>query len=186
MPSSGVPCLFCCALFGFYLALQPGRAWAFENSASIGVAGRWAWRGSTCGVDHRVALGCGAAICRREGDNTYAGTEGSSRTRQPWGRRPFRRTWTETVVPDSPAVDRSRPRAPPGSTGSSTSAIPKPAGPTCASSRAGWEWPVDLDCSSAQPDDACRRALQAGDCSVETSSIKHCTLSVRQRMAMGR
>jgi len=177
--------LFLAPLFGFYFARQPGRVWAFERSASLvtlvvglGVGipamstAEWLW-------------GTGAAICRREGDQTYAATDCREFALAKLGEAPL------------PAyVDANlwypfagcRPLK-----AQSTSrfhrvihlGFPETGWPRLRRLE-GWlgKAPLSLYCSIGRPDDVCTRATQTGYCSVETTSIKRCTLTPEQRLTL--
>jgi hypothetical protein len=177
--------LFLAPLFGFYFACQPGRTWAFEKSASLIGLVVWLGVGIPAASTAEWLWGTGASICKREGDGTYAETDCKEFALAQLG---------EASMPAY--VDGSLWYAFAGCRplrAQSTSrfhrvihlGFPEMGWPRLRKLE-GWlgNAPLDLYCSTGKPDDVCKRAMQAGDCSVETSSIKHCTLSAQQRMTI--
>jgi hypothetical protein len=177
--------LFLAPLFGFYFTRQPGRAWAFERSASLVTLVVGLGVGIPAASTAEWLLGTGASICQQQGDDTYAGTDCREFALAKLGEasipayvdanlwyrfagcRPLRAQSTSrfhrVIHLGFPEMGWPRLRKIDGWLGNA---------------------PLSLYCSIAKPDDVCTRAMQAGDCSIETSSIKRCTLSAQQRRTL--
>jgi hypothetical protein len=170
-------------LFGFYFARQPGFVWDFEKSSSLVALVVWLGVGIPAVSTVEWLFGTGESICRRDGDDNYAGTDCREFARAKLGEQSM-----------AAYVDKSlwfqfagcRPLK-----AQSTSRFHRVI--HLGYPESGWPrlhkldgWlgnaPLHLYCSIGKPDDVCSRAMQKTDCSVETSSIKHCRLSPRQRL----
>jgi hypothetical protein len=169
-------------LFGFYFAHQPGYLWAFEKSSRLVSLVVWLGVGIPAVSTVEWLFGTGDSICKREGDNNYAGTDCREFALAKLGERSIAAYVDGTLWYQFAGCRPLKAQ--------STSrfhrvihlGFPELGWPRLHKLD-GWlgNAPLHLYCSIGKPDEVCSRAMQRADCAVETTSIKHCQLSAQQR-----